>query len=658
MTPFAIQLTKGFIPNELDEKDKKAFKELENIGALEVVDGLHKLKSLYRAGELFINSEGKGYLSSMFKEQKDLLIEPKDLKDAKHGDFVVVKRVIARRGRASAKVVLVIKRAVLTSIYISKKIDNEYKFVDIKTSLEGNIYQDGVDLKIYKPGTLFKVDALTNKVTEVIGHIDDPKVDEKISLYLYNRYDEFPEDALQEAKEVPQEVKESELKGRVDLRDLPFCTIDPVTAKDFDDAIYWDEKENTLYVAIADVSHYVDYYSPIDKEAIKRGFTTYLPHKAFPMLPRVLSENICSLKPNVDRLSFVAKIKLDKETLQPLKEEFFEAVIHSKRRFNYDEIDSFLEGEYEAKNENEDKIFKWLKPLSKITKRLKEKRLKKGFDFRSEEIKLTLDNNHLLKETVIETGTPSHSLIEECMLLANQAAAKRFEGEGDAIFRVHEAPEGTKFAKLLEELTSIGIYVESDAEDVEKTIRDIQKEAKKLGLEHEVDELIIKSMKQASYSSYNIGHFGLGFDYYSHFTSPIRRYSDLILHRLIKSQLKNDTKEMEYLLRNIEPLSARVSELERESTKCEWDFRDRKFARWAKDNIDNEYEAEIVEVDIEDTNKGAKAKLLNGARGAIVNLKNYDSNLFDKISLKISDVDLEKPNIQAVETKKLENVQS
>ena len=658
MTPFAIQLTKGFIPSELDDKDKNAYKELENIGALEVVDGLHKLKSLYRAGELYINSEGKGYLSSMFKEQKDLLIEPKDLKDAKDGDFVVVKRVIARRGRASAKVVLVIKRAVLTSIYISKKVDNEYKFVDIKTSLEGNIYQDGVDLKIYKPGTLFKVDALTNRVTEVIGHIDDPKVDEKISLYLHNRYDEFPQDALNQAQKVPQEVKESELKGRVDLRDLPFCTIDPVTAKDFDDAIYWDEKEHTLYVAIADVSHYVDYYSPIDKEAIKRGFTTYLPHKAFPMLPRVLSENICSLKPNVDRLSFVAKIKLDKETLQPLKEEFFEAVIHSKRRFNYDEIDSFLEGKYEAKNENEERIFKWLKPLSEITKRLKAKRLKKGFDFRSEEIKLTLDNNHLLKETVIETGTPSHSLIEECMLLANQAAAKRFEGEGDAIFRVHEAPEGTKLAKLLEELTSIGIYVESDAEDVEKTIRDIQKEAKKLGLEHEVDELIIKSLKQASYSSYNIGHFGLGFDYYSHFTSPIRRYSDLILHRLIKAQLRDDTKEKEYLLRNIEPLSARVSELERESTKCEWDFRDRKFARWAKENIDNEYEAEIIEVDIEDTNRGAKAKLLNGARGAIVNLKNYNSSLFDKILLKISDVDLEKPNIQAIETKKLENVQS
>ncbi len=654
MTPFAIQLTRGFIPNELDEKDKPAFDELSRLNAFDIEDGLHKLKSIYRAGEVYINAEGKGYMSSLFKEQKDLLIEPNDLKDAKNGDFVVAKRVIARRGRASAKVVTIIKHAVLTSIYILKKEGNLYKFVDIKTSLEGNIFQDGVDLKIYKVGTLFKVDALTNKVTEVIGHIDDPKVDEKISLYMYNRYDEFPEDATNQAKSVPAEVKDSECNGRVDLRDLAFCTIDPVTAKDFDDAIYWDDANSTLYVAIADVSHYIEYYSPIDKEAIKRGFTTYLPHKSFPMLPRALSENICSLKPKVDRLSFVAKMKLNMESLEVEKAEFFEAVIHSKRRFNYDEIDSFLAGEYKAKNEAEEQIFEWLTPLYTLTRRLKKLRLKSGFDFRSDEIKLLLNKEQLLKETTIETGTPSHSLIEECMLQANQAAAKRFDGDGDAIFRIHEPPKESKIAQLVEELSAIGIYVEADYEDIEKTIRNIQKEAQKVGLEQEVDELIIKSMKQASYSSFNVGHFGLGFKYYSHFTSPIRRYSDLILHRLIKAQLRNDSKELDYLLRNIEPLSARVSELEREATKCEWDFRDRKFARWAKENIECEFEAKITEIDVEDANKGAKAKLLNGAQGATVNLRSYNSNLFDKIVVKISEVDLEKATIMANEVKKLE----
>ena len=650
MTPFAIQLTRGFLPEELDDKDKPAYQELERLDALERVDGLHRLKSIYRAGKLYLTKENRGFLDSMYKEQKDLLIEPEYLKGAKSGDFVIVKRVIARRGRPSAKVVTIIKHATLTTIYISKKAGNEIRFFDIRTMLDAPIIKEGEDVKIYKEGTLFKVDALNNKVIEILGHIDDPKVDEKISLTLFNRFDTFPIDALEEAKSVPTVVQEYETKGRVDLRTLDFCTIDPVTAKDFDDAIYWDDAQSTLYVAIADVSHYVPYFSAIDKEAIERGFTTYLPHKAFPMLPRVLSENICSLKPSVDRLSFVAKMELDKESLEVKKSQFFEAVIHSKRRFNYDQIDNFLANNYQAKSDTEERIFKWLTPLFKLTRELKAKRLKRGFDFRSEEIKLLLNSSHLLKETTIETGTPSHSLIEECMLQANQEAAKRFTGEGDAIFRIHEPPQEQKILQLIEELASINIYVEA-TDDTEETIRIIQKEAQRVGLAHEVDELIIKSLKQASYSAFNVGHFGLGFDYYSHFTSPIRRYSDLILHRLIKAQLREDSKELEYLLRNIEPLSARVSELEREATKCEWDFRDRKFARWALENRGKSFKAEIIEIDKESSvNTAAKAKLLEGARGAIVNLKAYKSQLFDKIELRIEEVTIDKPTIMAIES--------
>ena len=651
MTPFVIQLTRGFKPDELDDIDKPAFTKLFELNALEEVDELFRLKPIYRAGELYINKDGKGFLGSLFKEQKDLLIEPQDLKDAKDGDFVVVKRVIARRGRPSGKVLTIIKYATLTSIFISQKVGNEMKFLNIKNSLDEMIYSDKIDIKIYKEGTLFKVDALTNKVIEVIGHIDEPKVDEKISLTLYNRYNEFPNECVEQAKDVPSVVKESETNGRVDLRDLDFCTIDPVSAKDFDDAIYWDDREATLYVAIADVSHYVGYYSPIDKEAIKRGFTTYFPHKAFPMLPRELSENICSLKPKVDRLAFVSKVKLDLNTLEPIKSEFFEAVIHSKRRFNYDEIDEFLKGKYKANNEAEERIFAKLKPLYELTRRLKNKRLKRGFDFRSTEIRLNLDANFLIKNTTIETGTPSHSLVEECMLLANQESARRFTGECDSIFRIHEPPKEQKIAQLIAELASIGIFVESQEDEV-STIKAIQKEADKLGLSEDVDELIIKSMKQASYSCNNVGHFGLGFDFYSHFTSPIRRYSDLILHRLIKAQQKDDKEQIEYLLRNIEPLCARVSELERESTKCEWDFRDRKFARWAKENAGRVFKAKITVIDVEDTNKGARAKLLEGLDGVSVELKAYNAELFDEIFVTIEEVNLYLPSIIATQVSK------
>jgi ribonuclease R len=248
----------------------------------------------------------------------------------------------------------------------------------------------------------------------------------------------------------------------------------------------------------------VDYFSPIDTEAKRRGFTTYFPHKSFPMLPRELSENICSLKPHVDRLAFVAKIDLDKDSLLPIKEEFFEAIIHSKRRFNYDEIDRIIEsdGKY-VEAENEKKILEYLLPLQKITGRLRKKRLGYGFDFRSEEIKLSIDAGHELKGTSVETGTPSHSLIEECMLLANQASAKRFEY---GVFRIHTPPQLSKLEELLEELASIGLFVK-EYDDSPSLIRAIQKEADNMGIASDVVSMVIKSLKQAVYSANNEGHF-------------------------------------------------------------------------------------------------------------------------------------------------------
>ena len=672
MSPFAIQLINGCLASDIEEEDRNSFQALQDLGAIEETDGLWKLKSLYRAGELYLGKDGKGYVEAQFKEQKDLLIEPDDLNHAKNGDTVVAKRIIARRGRASGKVALVITRAHLFTIaYTYRDESGNFEIRDIRTGLSTHAVMEGMDLKAFKIGTVLKVDIDTDRVLEVFGHLADPKVDEKISLALYDRADLFPQECIEQAKMVESSVDRDMYPDRIDLTHLDFCTIDPVTAKDFDDAIYFDLKHYILYVAIADVSHYVPYFTPIDKEAKKRGFTTYLPHKAFPMLPRELSENICSLKPHVDRLAFVAKIKLDEHSLAPVKEEFFEAVIHSKRRFNYDQVDEILqnthhpEPDLESRKNTQDqketlnqvrddssaaakKILEWLLPLQKITVKLRNKRLKNGFDFRSEEIKLTIDSNHLLVDTVIETGTPSHSLIEECMLLANQAAAKRFTGDGDGIFRIHEPPQLAKMETLLEELATIGLFVEN-YEDSPSLIRAIQAEAEKMGLENEVDAMIIKSLRRASYAAHNVGHFGLGFRYYSHFTSPIRRYSDLILHRLIKTQLQNDEEEAAYLLRNIEPLCVRVSDLERESTKAEWDFRDRKFARWAEQQIGAFFPAEVIE-----TGESTKAVLLGEVKGVTVNLKGDNILLFDKIRVMITEVDIAMATIMAEFVNKLD----
>ncbi len=640
MSPFGIQLINGFKESDLELEDKNSFQALKQLGAIEEVDGLWKLKSLYRVGQLYVNKEGKGFVEAQTKEQKDLVVEAQDFGEANPHDDVVVKRIIARRGRASAKVLLVIRKAhVCQVVYTNTNESGLFEIIDIKTGLPTNAKMEGMDLKAFKMGTVLKVDSQTEEVIEVFGHLGDPKVDERISLALYKRADDkFEEDCVVQAKEVEQRVTKSEHPSRVDLTHLDFCTIDPVTAKDFDDAIYFDMKAYTLYVAIADVSHYVDYFSPIDTEAKRRGFTTYFPHKSFPMLPRELSENICSLKPHVDRLAFVAKIELDRDSLLPIKEEFFEAIIHSKRRFNYDEIDRIIDsdGKY-IEAENEKRILEYLLPLQKITQRLRKRRLQDGFDFRSEEIKLRIDAGHELKETSVETGTPSHSLIEECMLLANQASAKRFEY---GIFRIHTPPQLTKLEELLEELASIGLFVK-EYDDSPSLIRAIQKEAESMGIASEVDAMIIKSLKQAIYSANNEGHFGLGFSHYSHFTSPIRRYADLILHRLIKADLKEDKEQNEYLLRNIEPLCQRVSELERESTKAEWDFRDRKLARWAEKHVGEEFKAHIVEV-----GENAKAVLECEVEGVTVNLRGDNVMLFDKIILKIDTVSIAMAKIQ------------
>ncbi|MEN8726490.1 MAG: ribonuclease R family protein [Sulfurovum sp.] len=635
MSPFAIQLINGCLISDIEQEDQNSFQALQQLGAVEEVDGLWKLGSLYRVGRLYIGQDGKGYVEAEFKEQRDLLIEPDHLWGAKHGDVVVAKRIIARRGRASGKVQLVIAKAHLFTVaYTHRDESDNFLILNIRTGEPTHAVMKGMDLKAFKLGTVLKVDVDDDKVLEVMGTLDDPKVDEKISLALFEREDEFPPECVTDALDVELEVTKEEHPDRIDLTHLDFCTIDPVTAKDFDDAIYFDMEAHTLYVAIADVSHYVPYFTNIDKEAKKRGFTTYLPHKSFPMLPRELSENICSLKPKVDRLAFVAKIELDRATLKPLKEEFFEAIIHSKHRFNYDNIDDILENGTEGITGAVAQILAWLLPLQKMTVKLHEERLKYGFDFRSEETKLSIDANHLLIDTQIETGTPSHSLIEECMLLANQASAKRFTGEGDSIFRIHEPPQLVKIEALLAELAAIGLYVE-EYEDSPSLIRAIQKEAERMGLGSEVDAMVIKSLRRASYAAHNVGHFGLGFSHYSHFTSPIRRYSDLILHRLIKTQLRDEVEEASYLLRNIEPLCARVSELEREATKAEWDFRDRKFARWAAEHLGETFEAEIIEA-----GESAKAVLEGDIKGVTVHLKGDDVMLFDKVKVKINEANI------------------
>ena len=630
MREFLYKLTKGIEKKDIPKDFNYLISDLSKLKALKQQKNFYKLHPDYRFGSLDITRSNTGFLEVISpKKLKDLLIEEKDLLSSQKGDLVLAKRIYTKFGRPKAKVVYIVKKKDNYQVVYTKKIDDKIVGINVKTGTQSIIAASSKSLKKLPLRTVLKIDSKTSSIVEVLGVLDDPRVDEKISLALYDKKEYFTDKSEFEARSFGDFVDKNMYPNRLDLTHLPFCTIDPITAKDFDDAIYFDTKESALYVAIADVSEYVFYQGSIDKEAKERGFSIYFPHKSIPMLPRALSEHICSLKPNEDRLTFTFKITLDPKTLEVKKEELLESVINSKRRYNYDEVDKILSTKKYDKKDKDTVDF--LLPLNEIAKKIRKKRLQKGYDFHTSDIRMELDSEQNLLKTFKEVETPSHSLIEECMLLANKAAAKMFDY---GIFRIHEPPSYDDIAKLLEQVAELGIFVKYST-DIHSLITQIQKKAKELNLQEEVDMLIIRAQKQARYSAQNVGHFGLGFDKYTHFTSPIRRYSDLTLHRLLKSIIKNDKKFKEYLLKDIEPLCERLSELERESDKVAYDFMDRKYARWAKENIDEIYEAVITS-----THAMPIAVTEGDIEGARIHLMANDVEFLEKVDVRIVGSDI------------------
>ena len=645
MKSLLIRLTLGLHDQDITQDERLHVNEWLEKGYLLQEGKLYRFHSKYRAGEITLTQNQTAYLSNIGLNIKDLFIDAGDLGEAKNGDLVIAKRLLAKRGTPSAKVVEVVGHAQTYSVAFVAFKENHKALLDIKTLHPTGVVMDLAELNNYEVGTVFKVDNLTATIMEVLGNLNDPLVDEKIVLAQYNKHDAFSDEVIKLASSF-EEVDAAYYPDRKDLRHLPFCTIDPVTAKDYDDAICWDDEKYILYVAIADVSEYVKPFGPIDAEAIYRGFSIYLPHRSIPMLPRQLSETLCSLQPHVDRLSYAFELHLDKDTLEIIHSDVYEAIIHSKRRFNYEEIDEYFEGKLQAKTDDEKEVLAYIDPLRKITDRLREKRLKIGFDFRSDEIEMQLDANGEIVATTVSVETPSHSLIEDCMLLANKAAANMYER---GVFRIHEPPSQTKIQALYSELAGIGIFVEPQ-ENMKETIGFIQQKAREMGIESDVDTLIIQAQRRARYSPDNYGHFGLGFEKYTHFTSPIRRYSDLIVHRLIKAIKANDTEEGSYVLRNIESLTIAVSEKERESADVEFRFMDRKYARWANKNIGKKFKARI-----EATDPHLMAKLSDEIVGATLHVKSQiPIMLFDDVEVIIEEADIATTKINVTVVQKLE----
>ncbi|MCD4668143.1 MAG: ribonuclease R, partial [Sulfurimonas sp.] len=638
MKSLLIRLTLGLSEQDITLDEKVHVDNFIQKKYLTHKNNIYKFNSKYRAGTLGLIQNNTAYLNVIGELTRDLFIGDGDLADAKEGDLVISQRLLGKKGTPSAKIVEVVGRAVSYSIgYIIVKNGNK-SLVDLKTDYPTGVELTQEKLNSHAEGDIFKIDNTTYTIMEKLGNISDPKVDEKIVLAQFNKHDEFEPEVLEIASSF-KPVDASKYPKRKDLRKLPFCTIDPVTAKDYDDAIYWDDENTTLYVAIADVSEYVKPFGALDNEAIYRSFSIYLPHRSIPMLPRQLSETLCSLQAHVDRLSYVFEMKLDLNSLEVVESKVYEAIIHSDRRFNYEEIDAYFEGKLKAKNSKEQEIFNYITKLRVVTDKLKEKRLKIGYDFRSTELEMKIDEDANLESTCHAEETPSHALIEDCMLLANKEAAAQFER---GIFRIHEPPSQMKLQTLYQELAGIGMFIDIK-NSIKETITEIQKQARDMDLESEVDTLIIRSQMQARYAPLNSGHFGLGFEAYTHFTSPIRRYSDLIVHRLLKAINNNDTEEGSYVLRNIEALSMTISEKEREASSIEVEFQQRKFARWAKENLEKEFKARINA-----TTPEIKAELRDEIEGARLNITSTgDIVLFEDVIVKINKVDIAKAKIFA-----------
>jgi len=644
MKSLLIRLTHGLYAQDISTEEHPFVDQWMQMKLLAFENGKYTFTSQYRAGTVSLSQNSGAYLQTIGESLRDHYIDPANMMDAKNGDLVIAQRLLGRRGGPQAKVVVVVGRSETFSVAIVASKNGYLVLQDIRTSHPAGFALE--DLSEPSEGSVYQINNQTGKIEAYLGHISDPAVDEKIVLALYNKHDAFDEEVLEQARNFPKEVDASLYPNRRDLRHLPFCTIDPVTAKDYDDAICYIPETHTLYVAIADVSEYVKPFGAIDAEAIYRSFSIYLPHRSIPMLPRQLSETLCSLQGNVDRLAYTFEMRINPQTFEMESFELYESLIHSHRRFTYEEIDAFLEGHLKATNEKEEKVLAYIPQLNILTQNLREERMKKGYNFRSTELEMRIDEDQNIVSTEFAEETPSHALIEDCMLLANKAAASMYER---GVFRIHESPSPLKLQSLYTELASIGIFVEFQG-SIKETITAIQKQAEERDLISEVDTLIIRAQMQARYAPYNSGHFGLGFERYTHFTSPIRRYSDLIVHRLLKAIQAGDTEEGSYVLRNIESLCTSISEKEREASDIEIRFHERKFARWASTVIGQEFKARVMSA--EDDIRAEIHDTITGANVLVTS--HFGLMLFDDIIVKIESADLATAKIKASFVRKFE----
>ncbi|MBP3602922.1 MAG: ribonuclease R [Lachnospiraceae bacterium] len=581
-------------------------------------------------GTFISNSRGFGFVEIEGREQ-DLFIPESGVNGAFHKDKVQVELLNEQRGkRPEAKVVAILEHALTQVVGTFEKSktfgfvipDNDKMSSDIFVPIERskgavNGHKVVVELTDYgddkhKP---------EGKVVEIIGHINDPGVDIMSIVKGFELPTEFDAKVLNQAERMNKEVSEADMAGRRDLRDVTMVTIDGEDAKDLDDAVnvYKDENGYHLGVHIADVTNYVQENSALDREALKRGTSVYLVDRVIPMLPHALSNGICSLNQGVDRLALSCLMTIDDKG-EVTDYEIVESVINVNSRMSYTEVKKILEDDDKETIDKYEELVPMFRMMQELSGILREKRRKRGsIDFDFPESKMILDENGVPLEIKPYDRNTATKIIEDFMLLANETVAQHFYWmEMPFVYRTHETPDPEKILKLGTFINNFGYHIKVKVGENEVHPKEIQKLLGKIeGTDEEalIARLTLRSMKQAKYTVNCSGHFGLACQYYCHFTSPIRRYPDLQIHRIIKEQLRGRLKEerVEHYKAILPEVAKHSSEMERRADEAERETDKLKKAQYMESRIGNKYEGVISGI----TAWGIYVELPNTVEGMI-----------------------------------------
>ncbi|WP_338449357.1 ribonuclease R [Niallia oryzisoli] len=592
--------------------------------------GLPEKMNLIR-GKLTGHAKGFAFVIPDEPGMDDIFIPPNETNNALHGDTVLARVSSESSGqRREGTVVRILERGVQTVVgtYTESKnfgfvIPDEKKFAgDIfipKQAANGAVegHKVVVKLTVYPEGRM----SAEGEVIQILGHKNDPGVDILSVIHKHGLPGEFPEEVLQQANDTPDTINEEEIKNRRDLRNETIVTIDGADAKDLDDAVTVTKLDNGNYklgVHIADVSYYVTEESPIDREAAERGTSVYLVDRVIPMIPHRLSNGICSLNPKVDRLTLSCEMEIDEDGTV-VNHDIFQSVIKTTERMTYSDVNKILVDEDEELIKRYEPLVPMFRLMHELAKILNGKRQHRGaIDFDFKEAKVLVDDEGKPTDVVLRERSVGERLIEEFMLAANETIAEHFHWmDVPFIYRIHEDPKEDKLRRFFEFITNFGYIVKGTANSVHpRALQEIIEEVQGKPEEMVISTVMLRSMQQAKYDPDSLGHFGLSTEFYTHFTSPIRRYPDLIVHRLIRTYLiegKLDQATREKWDSRLPDIAEHSSKMERRAVDAERETDELKKAEYMEDKIGVEYDGIISSV----TNFGMFVELPNTIEGLI-----------------------------------------